>query len=114
MWGIPRDRVLVVVRDDPRVEVDRGVYLTSDRVAIKATMRVGFAFPHPAAIVKITTGPETGANLPSGGLRLGRGGSTTWRVGGGKGPTPGGHDVSLAYAGPGDTNRRSTPRTPGS
>ncbi len=49
MWGIPADRVMVVMRDDVRLEVSRDAYFSSDRVAVKATMRVGFAFPHPAA-----------------------------------------------------------------
>ena len=53
-WGIPRDRVFLVVRSDATVERDDSVFFTSDRVAIKATMRLGFAFPHPLAIVKVT------------------------------------------------------------
>lgn len=55
VWGIPKDRVVVALRDDTRLEVDRSVFFTSDRVAVKATMRVGFAFPHPAAVIKIST-----------------------------------------------------------
>lgn len=54
VWGIPAARVFVVRREDVTLEVDRSVFFTSDRVAIKAVMRVGFAFPHPAAIQKIT------------------------------------------------------------
>ena len=54
VWGIPRDRVIVVMRDGTRLEVDRSVYFSSDRVGVKATMRVGFAFPHPEAVQKIT------------------------------------------------------------
>lgn len=56
VWGIPGDRVFVVIRDDARIDVDGSVFFTSDRVAVRATMRVGFAFPHPAAIVKVATG----------------------------------------------------------
>ena len=52
-WGIPADRAMVVMRDDVRLEVSRDAYFSSDRVAVKATMRVGFAFPHPAAVVKV-------------------------------------------------------------
>lgn len=55
-WGIPKDRVLVVIRDDVRLEVDRSAYFSSDRVGIKATMRVGFAFPHEAAVVLVENG----------------------------------------------------------
>lgn len=53
-WAIPRDRVFVVIRTDASIVRDDSVFFTSDRVAIRATMRVGFAFPHPLAIVKIT------------------------------------------------------------
>lgn len=54
VWGIPRDRVHVVVREDSEVLTDGSVFFTSDRVAVRAIMRAGFAFPHPAAVVKIT------------------------------------------------------------
>lgn len=54
VWGVPADRVQVVMRDDVRLEVDRSAFFTSDRVAVKVTMRVGFAFPHPAAVVKVS------------------------------------------------------------
>lgn len=54
VWGVPADRVYLVIRDDATVETDRSVFFTSDRVAVRATMRVGFAFPQPLAIVKIT------------------------------------------------------------
>lgn len=54
VWAIPEDRVHVVIRDDAEVTSDRSVFFTSDRIAVRATMRVGFGYPHPAAIVKIT------------------------------------------------------------
>ena len=57
VWGIPQARVQVVMREDTRLEVDRSVFFTSDRVAVKATMRVGFAFPHPQAVVKVSLTP---------------------------------------------------------
>ena len=53
-WGIARDRVFLVIRDDAKVEVDKSVFFTSDRVAVKATMRVGIGFAHPLAVVKVT------------------------------------------------------------
>lgn len=53
-WAIPRDRVFIIVRDDAKIETDKSVFFTSDRVAVKCTMRLGFAFPHPLGIVKIT------------------------------------------------------------
>jgi hypothetical protein len=36
------------------LQVDRSAYFTPDRTAMRVTMRVGFAFPHPAPILKIT------------------------------------------------------------
>lgn len=54
VWAIPGDRVMVVVRADAKVEADSSVYFTSDRVAVRATMRVGFAYPHALAIQKIS------------------------------------------------------------
>ena len=53
-WAIPSDRTFLVVRADARIEVDKSVFFTSDRIAVKATMRVGFGFGHPLGIVKIT------------------------------------------------------------
>lgn len=58
VWAIPQQRVFVVVRSDARIDVDKSVYFTSDRVAVRATMRVGFGFPHPAAVVKVSTPAE--------------------------------------------------------
>lgn len=52
-WGIPSERVIVGVREDANVSVDTSAFFTSDRVAIRATMRVAFAFTHPAAVMKI-------------------------------------------------------------
>ncbi|CDO05438.1 phage major capsid protein [Mycolicibacterium cosmeticum] len=57
VWAIPQAKVLVVLRDDVRLDVDRSRYFETDRVGIKATMRVGFAFPHPAAIVRLYDAP---------------------------------------------------------
>lgn len=57
VWGIPRDRVLVIRRTDVRVETSPTFLFSSDRVAIRATMRIGFGFPHPAAVVEITKAP---------------------------------------------------------
>lgn len=58
IWGIPASKVFVVIREDVRLDVDRSAFFSSDSVAIRATMRAGFAFPHPAAVVHIT---DTGA-----------------------------------------------------
>jgi len=55
LWAIDFSRVWLVVRDDATVEADRSVFFTSDRVAVKATMRAGFGFVHPQSVVKVTT-----------------------------------------------------------
>ncbi len=55
-WGLDGSRTWLVVREDATVEADRSVYFTSDRVAVKATMRVGFGFPHPQSVVRVGTG----------------------------------------------------------
>lgn len=55
LWAIDDSRCWLVLRDNAKVEADRSVFFTSDRVAVKATMRVGMAFPHPASVVKVST-----------------------------------------------------------
>ena len=54
LWAIDGSRVWLVVREDATVEVDRSVYFTSDRVAVKAVMRAAFGFVHPQSVVKVT------------------------------------------------------------
>lgn len=79
VWGIDTSRTHLVVLDDAIVETDRSVFFASDRVAVKATMRVGFAFAHAASVVKsrpasrplvwgpLATRPYAGAMLASAG-----------------------------------------------
>ncbi len=50
---LPGHRVVAAVRRDVEVKADRWVFITSDRVALGATCRVGFGFPHTAALVRI-------------------------------------------------------------
>ena len=59
IWAIPQVHSLVVVREDVETEVSTDVYFTSDRVAVKTTMRVGWSWPSPAAVVKINV--DTGS-----------------------------------------------------
>lgn len=54
IWALPQTHSLVVVREDVETEVSTDVFFTSDRVAVKTTMRVGWGHPHPGAVVKIT------------------------------------------------------------
>lgn len=53
IWGIPRVRAVVVRRTDVDLDVDTSAYFTSYRTAVRAVMRVGFAFTDPAAIQKV-------------------------------------------------------------
>jgi HK97 family phage major capsid protein len=54
LWAIDSAGAWLVVRDDATVEADHSVYFTSDRVAVRATMRAGFGFVHPASVVKVS------------------------------------------------------------
>ena len=53
IWGIPKDRVIIVIREDATLDVDRSAYFSSDRVGVRATMRVGWGFPHESAVVRL-------------------------------------------------------------
>lgn len=52
-WLISRDRVFVVLRDDPEVVADSSPFFSSARTAIRAILRVGIAFPHEQAVVRV-------------------------------------------------------------
>ena len=53
VWGIPRDRVFIVVREDVTLDIDKSAYFASDSVGVRAIMRVGFGYPHEAAVVRL-------------------------------------------------------------
>lgn len=53
MWALPKSGVHVGIRQDATVDVDHSVFFTSDRSAIRATLRAGFAFSHPKAVIQI-------------------------------------------------------------
>lgn len=53
-WGIPTGRAIVAMRQDVELAIDGSAFFTSDRTAIRATMRAAFAFPHPAAVQRIS------------------------------------------------------------
>ncbi|WP_199254836.1 phage major capsid protein [Mycolicibacterium mengxianglii] len=57
VWAIPATKVLVVLRDDVRLDVDRSRYFEFDKIGIKATLRAGIAFPHPEALVRLYDAP---------------------------------------------------------
>ncbi|MGX1779524.1 phage major capsid protein [Nocardia brasiliensis] len=54
IWGIDQTRSFLAIAEDVTVESDRSVYFTSDRIAIRAKLRVSYGWPEPATIVKIT------------------------------------------------------------
>ena len=56
IWGNPATRTIIAIRQDVDLQVDRSVFFTSDRVAIRATLRAAFLYPHAAAVQKITLG----------------------------------------------------------
>ncbi|SDY72752.1 hypothetical protein SAMN05660209_03590 [Geodermatophilus africanus] len=47
-YALAADRIRTVVRSDARVEVSSHSLFTSDRVAVKGTLRATVAFTHPA------------------------------------------------------------------
>ncbi|RZT87107.1 HK97 family phage major capsid protein [Pseudonocardia sediminis] len=53
IWGLPSDRVIVARRKDVTLETSTDAYFSSDRLGIRATGRMGFAFPHTLGIVKL-------------------------------------------------------------
>lgn len=57
IWGIDKNYSHVVIRDDVNIVVSEDAYFATDQVAVKARMRVGFGFSHPAALVKISLAP---------------------------------------------------------
>lgn len=46
-WVVDHAQVLTVLREGTTVAVSSDAYFYSDRVAVRATMRVGFGFPAP-------------------------------------------------------------------
>lgn len=54
IWGIPK-RVSILVKDgEPSLEMSKDAAFTRDSTVVRATQRVGFGFPRPAALQKIT------------------------------------------------------------
>lgn len=53
VWGIPMQYAIIAMRQNATLDIDKSAFFTSDRTAIRATMRVGFLFTNPAGIQKI-------------------------------------------------------------
>jgi HK97 family phage major capsid protein len=56
VWALDRDKVYAVIRSDIGLMVDPSFYFGSDSLAVRCIIRVGFGYPHHAAICKITLG----------------------------------------------------------
>ena len=54
VWGLPRSVSMVVRRTNITLAVDNSRYFERDSVGVRATMRVAFGCPHPAAVQKIS------------------------------------------------------------
>lgn len=54
VWGIPKAHTFAIVRKDAKVEQSAESAFTRDALHVRAIMRVGFGFPHPGALVKIS------------------------------------------------------------
>lgn len=59
IWLVPAERVIIVRRADVDLEVDRSVYFTSDRLAVRATMRIGWGVTQEAAVVRLALADES-------------------------------------------------------
>ncbi|MCX6468092.1 MAG: phage major capsid protein [Corynebacteriales bacterium] len=55
VWAVPSTAAYLIIRDGATLDTDSSVFFTSDRIALRCKLRAGFAFPLPAAVVKITT-----------------------------------------------------------
>ncbi|MFC7463446.1 phage major capsid protein [Brachybacterium sp. GCM10030252] len=58
LWMVDASQILTVLREDTTLAVSRDAYFTSDRIAVRATVRIAWGFLTPAALVRIhlTTG----------------------------------------------------------
>lgn len=52
-WGLAKDRVYSVLRDDVSLVFDTSAYFSKDQTAIRAVMRLGFGFVQPESVIKI-------------------------------------------------------------
>lgn len=52
-WAVDRQQIYSVLREGTTVAVSDGPFFTSDRIAVRATSRVGFGYPYQENLVKI-------------------------------------------------------------
>lgn len=53
IWVLDSSRVYTTLREDVTVDVSEDAFFSSDRIGVRAIMRVGFGFPYPEAVVRI-------------------------------------------------------------
>lgn len=53
IWAVDSTRIYTVLREGTTIAVSDAPFFTSDRIAVRATLRVGFGLPNPAALVQI-------------------------------------------------------------
>lgn len=58
IYAVPKEFVYTVVRSDVAVETDTSAFWTSDRIAVKASLRVAYGFPFAAAVGAILLADE--------------------------------------------------------
>jgi hypothetical protein len=56
VWLVAQSKSFVVMGSNTSAISDTSAFFSSDRTAIRATMRVSFGWPHQAAVVRIGTG----------------------------------------------------------
>lgn len=56
VWAIAADKVFTVLRQDIAIQANPSFYFGSDSTAVRGTMRLGYGYPHAAAVVKIWSG----------------------------------------------------------
>jgi HK97 family phage major capsid protein len=53
MFVVDSSRLYTVVRRQAEVKADASLFFTSDRVAVRATMRVAFGLVHTQSVVRV-------------------------------------------------------------
>jgi HK97 family phage major capsid protein len=53
VWAIAADKVFTVMRQDITIQANPSYYFGADSTAVRGTMRLGYGFPHAAAVVQI-------------------------------------------------------------
>lgn len=53
-WGVDAATAMTVLREDLELAISGDAFFTSDRIAIRSTARIGFGFPKPTVINRIT------------------------------------------------------------